>query len=154
MDLKVEQLNSFEKEMKNLDAESKRLGLIKIAIDELTRQAEEVAKQNDSLHEQIQQIDINAIKNPTATFKVEQAAAVMLKEDKRIKVQAGGLIGGLFLGIMLALLVDKFDKRLRDPRDIEPLFGATLLGTIPKIQELKRIKGDQARNLIAEEFRI
>jgi capsular exopolysaccharide synthesis family protein len=60
----------------------------------------------------------------------------------------------LFLGILLALLVDKFDKRLRDPRDIEPLFGATLLGTIPRIQELKRVKGDQARNLIAEEFRI
>ena len=52
------------------------------------------------------------------------------------------------------MLVDKFDKRLRDPRDIEPLFGTPLLGCIPRIQELKRIKGDQARNLIAEEFRI
>lgn len=153
-ELKEEQLASFEKEMKNLDAESKRLGLIKIAIDELTRQAEEVAKQNDSLHEQIQLAELTAIKNPTAVFKVEQTAAVILKEDKRIKVQAGGLVGGLFLGIMLALLVDKFDKRLRDPRDIEPLFGAALLGTIPKIQELKRVKGEQARNLIAEEFRI
>ena len=51
-------------------------------------------------------------------------------------------------------LIDKFDKRLRDPRDLEPLLNTPLLGTIPRIQELKRIKGDQARNLIAEEFRI
>jgi capsular exopolysaccharide synthesis family protein len=75
-------------------------------------------------------------------------------EDKRVKVQAAGMVGGLFLGMLLALLVDKFDKRLRDPRDVEPLFGAPLLGTIPKIGELKRVKGEHARNLIAEEFRI
>lgn len=75
-------------------------------------------------------------------------------EDKRIKVQAAGMVGGLFLGMLLALLVDKFDKRLRDPRDVEPLLGAPLLGTIPRIGELKRIKGEHARNLIAEEFRI
>ena len=91
---------------------------------------------------------------PSAVFRMEQPAVAMLKDDKRVKVQAGGLVGGLFLGILLALLVDKFDKRLRDPRDIEPLFGTPLLGCIPRIQELKRIKGDQARNLIAEEFRI
>ena len=77
-----------------------------------------------------------------------------LKEDKSIKVEAAGMVGGLFLGILLALLVDKFDKRLRDPRDLEPIFSAPLLGTIPRIQELKRAKGEQARNLIAEEFRI
>jgi capsular exopolysaccharide synthesis family protein len=75
-------------------------------------------------------------------------------EDKRIKVQAAGMVGGLFLGMLLALLVDKFDKRLRDPRDVEPLLGAPLLGTIPRIGELKRVKGEHARNLIAEEFRI
>jgi capsular exopolysaccharide synthesis family protein len=154
LDMKSQQLAAFDKEMKTLDGESRRLGVIKNQLDEIERQLGEVAKQNDENSQLIQQMDLQMIKNPTATFKVEQAAAVLLKEDKRIKVQAGGLVGGLFLGIMLALLVDKFDKRLRDPRDIEPLFGATLLGTIPKIQELKRVKGEQARNLIAEEFRI
>ncbi len=154
LDLKTQQLATFEKAMAGFEAETRKLSVIKTQLDELERQAQETAKQNDLTHEQLLQAEAMAMKNPTAIFKVEQAAAVLLKEDKRIKVQAGGLVGGLFLGIMLALLVDKFDKRLRDPRDIEPLFGATLLGTIPKIQELKRAKGEQARNLIAEEFRI
>ncbi len=90
-------------------------------------------------------------------IEIEDPAFVTLEPttDKRTKVQAGGLFGGLFLGILLALLVDKFDKRLRDPRDMENLMGgAPVLGLIPRIQELKRIKGDQARNLIAEEFRV
>ncbi len=75
-------------------------------------------------------------------------------EDKRAKIQMAGWPGGLLLGVLLAMLVDKFDSRLRHPRDIEPLMNTQVLGTIPKIQELKRIKGEQARNLIAEEFRI
>jgi capsular exopolysaccharide synthesis family protein len=148
------QLAHYNQEMEKLGEEAKKLIAIKVEIDELERRAREIAGRNDANAIAIANAKLQMASAPAATFKVEQPAVAMLKEDKRIKVQAGGLVGGLFLGILMALLVDKFDKRLRDPRDIEPLFGAALLGTIPRIQELKRIKGEQARNLIAEEFRI
>jgi capsular exopolysaccharide synthesis family protein len=90
----------------------------------------------------------------SGSFSVDGPGVAVKKEEKAVKVKAAGMVGGLFLGILLALLVDKFDKRLRDPRDLEPMLGVPLLGTIPRIQELKRIKGEQARNLIAEEFRV
>jgi capsular exopolysaccharide synthesis family protein len=148
------QLAHFNQEMTNLGDESKKLIAVKVEIDELERRAREIAGRNDAMAQAIFNIKQTMASAPMAVFRVEQPGVGFLKEDKRIKVQAGGLVGGLFLGILMALLVDKFDKRLRDPRDIEPLFGAALLGTIPRIQELKRIKGEQARNLIAEEFRI
>ena len=149
-----DQLKADNDLLAKLEKESGKLGEAKIAVDELERQSIEAAKMEDQALEDLKAAELNMISNPTAVFKVEQMAAVSPKSDTRIKVQAGGLVGGLFLGILLSLLVDKFDKRLRDPRDIEPLLGTPLLGTIPRISELKKIKGDQARNLIAEEFRI
>ena len=140
--LAQDQLDADNKMLADLEKESGKLGEAKIAIDELEREAQEVAKREDQASEDLKAAELATITNPTAVFKVEQLAAVLSKSDTRIKVQAGGLVGGLFLGILLSLLVDKFDKRLRDPRDIEPLLGTPLLGTIPKIGELKRIKGD------------
>lgn len=148
------ELKQYEEQEAKLTDEQKSFAAIKTQVEVLEIEAQNIAGQNQVLFQQLATAKQAAGALQAALFKVEQAAVPMLKEDKRIKVQAGGLVGGLFLGILLALLVDKFDKRLRDPRDIEPLFGAALLGTIPRIQELKRVKGEQARNLIAEEFRI
>jgi capsular exopolysaccharide synthesis family protein len=147
-------LDGLNKQLDSQSEEVRSLSNVKMEIEELDRQSVETAKLEDQAREDLNAAQMNMINNPTATFKVEQMAAVSPKSDTRIKVQAGGLVGGLFLGILLSLLVDKFDKRLRDPRDIEPLLGTPLLGTIPRISELKKIKGEQARNLIAEEFRI
>lgn len=148
------ELKQYEAQEAKLTDEQRSFAAIKTQVEVLEIEAQNIAGQNQVLFQQLATAKQAAGALQAALFKVEQAAVPTLKEDKRIKVQAGGLVGGLFLGILLALLVDKFDKRLRDPRDIEPLFGATLLGTIPRIQELKRVKGEQARNLIAEEFRI
>ena len=149
-----QQLIRVNAEMKKLSEEAGKLAVVKNKVEILEAEAVEQTRRNQENSSALTAARLNMVSAPSAVFRVEQPAVATLKEDKRIKVQAGGLVGGLFLGILLALLVDKFDKRLRDPRDIEPLFGTPLLGCIPRIQELKKIKGDQARNLIAEEFRI
>ena len=149
-----EELKIAKEEEARLNIDAGKLAVVREEIDYITSLInDQMSKNRDNAvlrSDTLRQM----LKTPTAEFKVEQPAVATLKEDKRIKVQAGGLVGGLFLGLLLALLVDKFDKRLRDPRDIEPLFGTPLLGCIPRIQELKKIKGEQARNLIAEEFRV
>lgn len=148
------QIKRVSEEKVKLNAEARKVAFIKEQISVLDAKAIDQTHLNQDNSKALIDARNALLSLPSAVFRVEQPGVAMLKEDKRIKVQAGGLVGGLFLGILLALLVDKFDKRLRDPRDIEPLFGTPLLGCIPRIQELKRIKGDQARNLIAEEFRI
>jgi succinoglycan biosynthesis transport protein ExoP len=148
------QLLRVNEEMAKLTKEAGKMAGVREQIELLSSEAINQTHVNQDNSKLLTDAKAAILKTPTAEFRVEQPGVAILKEDKRIKVQAGGLVGGLFLGILLALLVDRFDKRLRDPRDIEPLFGTPLLGCIPRIQELKRIKGDQARNLIAEEFRI
>jgi capsular exopolysaccharide synthesis family protein len=152
-----ELLDIYNTRLKDLDERSKKLVYVKGQIAALDDQIALVSRDYDTTY-----LSLNDAKKLQTTLtnstgiKIAQYAEPpeAPDQDKRVKVQAAGMVGGLFLGMLLALLVDKFDRRLRDPRDVEPLLGAPLLGTIPRIGELKRMKGEHARNLIAEEFRI
>jgi capsular exopolysaccharide synthesis family protein len=150
-------LDFYTKELAKMDERAKQLVWVKAQLQALDDQIALVGREYDAsfqAYQQLEQLETTLLTN--SGIRVAEYAPPPDKpdQDKRVKVQAAGMVGGLFLGMLLALLVDKFDKRLRDPRDVEPLLGAPLLGTIPKINELKRIKGEQARNLIAEEFRV
>src|SRR4051794_17788995 len=50
----------------------------------------------------------------------------------------GGLIG-LALGIGLAIWLERRDSRVRDPRDIEAVFGRPIIGRIPKSKALAKL---------------
>jgi capsular exopolysaccharide synthesis family protein len=150
-------LEFYNTQLAALDAKSKQMVYVKGQIQALDDQIALVGRDFDTSYLALQDLkkQDTTISNNSGIKIAEYAdPPVEPSQDKRVKVQAAGMVGGLFLGMLLALLVDKFDKRLRDPRDVEPLLGAPLLGTIPKIGELKRLKGEHARNLIAEEFRI
>jgi capsular exopolysaccharide synthesis family protein len=150
-------LQFYTTQLASLDEKSKKLVYVKGQIQALDDQIMLVGRDFDTSYTALQDLKkLETAITINSGIKIAQYAdpPVEPSQDKRVKVQAAGMVGGLFLGMLLALLVDKFDKRLRDPRDVEPLLGAPLLGTIPKIGELKRIKGEHARNLIAEEFRI
>lgn len=43
-----------------------------------------------------------------------------------------GAIAGLILGVALALLLERIDRRLREPRDIEEAYGLPVLGLVPR----------------------
>jgi len=150
-------LDLSNKQLAALDAKSKKLVYVKGQIQALDDQIVFVGRDFETNYTNLQAAKSLKVSNANNSgIKIAEYAEppVEPSQDKRVKVQAAGMVGGLFLGMLLALLVDKFDKRLRDPRDVEPLLGAPLLGTIPRIHELKRVKGEHARNLIAEEFRI
>jgi polysaccharide biosynthesis transport protein len=49
-----------------------------------------------------------------------------------------GAIFGLLLAAGMALLLDKLDKRVRDPKEIEEIFGRPILGVIPHSRALER----------------
>jgi succinoglycan biosynthesis transport protein ExoP len=150
-------LKFYSEQLAALDEKAKKLVYVKGQIQALDDQILLVGKDFDTSYTALQdlkKLDTTITNNSGIKIAEYADPPVEPSQDKRVKVQAAGMVGGLFLGMLLALLVDKFDKRLRDPRDVEPLLGAPLLGTIPRIGELKRIKGEHARNLIAEEFRI
>jgi tyrosine-protein kinase len=49
-----------------------------------------------------------------------------------------GLVLGLLLGVGLAFLFERLDRRIREPRDLERLYGLPLLGVVPESATLSR----------------
>jgi capsular exopolysaccharide synthesis family protein len=49
----------------------------------------------------------------------------------------GGVLG-LLLGLGLAFLLDRLDRRIREPKDLEAVYGLPLLGVIPESSALSR----------------
>lgn len=149
-------IGEYEKRLSVMDKDARRLAVEAQKLEALNESINRLKKQQDEYSGELLALDRETGTRNDAIIMVAERADIpkFPSDDKRTKVQAASVIGGLFFGIFLALLVDRFDKRLRHPRDIEPLLGAPVLGMIPKIQELKKVKGEMARNLIAEEFRL
>ncbi|HEY2282719.1 MAG TPA: polysaccharide biosynthesis tyrosine autokinase [Solirubrobacteraceae bacterium] len=49
----------------------------------------------------------------------------------------GGVVG-LLLGLIVAFLLERFDRRIREPKDLEAIYGLPLLGVVPEIAALTR----------------
>jgi len=61
---------------------------------------------------------------------------------------------GLLLGIGIAFLLERFDRRIREPKDLEAVYGLPLLGVVPESPALSRDsrgKGDARGPLPAGE---
>jgi polysaccharide biosynthesis transport protein len=55
-------------------------------------------------------------------------------KDVLLMVIAGGLLAGLGLGVVLALLLDRFDRRIRYPEQVSRELGLPILGAIPMVR--------------------
>jgi succinoglycan biosynthesis transport protein ExoP len=56
----------------------------------------------------------------------------------------GGLAGGVGLGLVLALLLDRLDRRLRYPDQVTRDLGLTILGVVPRVKGGKGMSADDA----------
>ena len=70
--------------------------------------------------------------------QVAQAASVPTapSSPKTTKNTALGAVLGLLLGLGIAFLLEHFDRRIREPKDLEAIYGLPLLGVIPKSSAL------------------
>ena len=58
--------------------------------------------------------------------------------DQKRLILLGGLGGGVILGLLLAILLDHFDRRIRYPEQVTRELGLTILGTLPLLNTDKR----------------
>jgi succinoglycan biosynthesis transport protein ExoP len=49
-----------------------------------------------------------------------------------------GAVLGLLLGLGVAFLLERFDRRIREPKDLEKIYGLPLLGVVPESAALSR----------------
>jgi capsular exopolysaccharide synthesis family protein len=101
------------------------------------------------------------LRTTTGALQVAQPAAVPTTAfSPRPARDAGiGALVGLLLGILVAVGRDRLDRRLRSLDDVEQIYGAPTLGTVPRVRAAAR--GDRAAGLadfggnthLAESFR-
>ena len=108
--------------------------------------------------EQQQQTLANLLALRTGNVQLVQRAEVPSAASSpktRRNVALGIFLGGL-LGIALALLVDRLDRRIRDESEIEDSVEAPVLGVVPQSKAIARQKGglEALRPSDVEAFRL
>ena len=75
-----------------------------------------------------------------SNVEVAQAATVPTSPSSP-KVSRNTILGailGLLLGLGAALLLERFDRRIREPEDLQAVYGLPLLGVVPESAALSR----------------
>ena len=72
--------------------------------------------------------------------EVAQAATVPTGQSspKTAKNTVLGVVLGLLLGLGIAFLLERLDRRIREPKDLEAVYGLPLLGVVPESKALSR----------------
>lgn len=89
----------------------------------------------DTLSRRIKQLEMEQNGNPR--ISIEEYAQRLRYEDKRIPYSAGMAMGLFGLGCLLAIVIDKADKRLKEPEDAAEQMNLPLIGTVANAKTVK-----------------
>ncbi len=117
------------------------LALVKSQVRGLSRQ-QRASTQGLALQDREQSLTILA-NLQGSNVQVAQPASVpgAPSSPKVIRNTVLGLFVGLLLGLGLAFLLERLDRRIREPRDLERIYRLPLLGVIPASAALDQSSG-------------
>lgn len=100
---------------------------------------EKQGSQARSLRDRLEQLDILAsLQTGNAELAEVAKPPSTPSSPKVVRNTLVGAFLGIILGVGLALLFERLDRRIRDPKEMEEIFDRPILGAIPESRELER----------------
>lgn len=128
--------NRLREKLEELDAETIGLGRKQFEIDDYREQLEQTKAIYGDLTRRIEEINIERSRQPRIT--VGSYARSVEAKGKRRKLAAAAAFGGLAMGVMLALMVDKIDKRVKAPGEVTKQIGMRIIGTTTSLNDVDK----------------
>lgn len=128
----------FEQQESNHKYYASALALVSKQLRDLTP-AERAGTSGLALESRAQSLGVLAeLRN--GNVQIAQAASVPTSPSspKTVRNTALGAVLGLLLGLGIAFLLERFDRRIREPKDLETVYGLPLLGVVPESGALSR----------------
>jgi capsular exopolysaccharide synthesis family protein len=128
-----ERLNSI---LSKHNTETIELGRKQLAIKDQQEQFALTEEMYDTVRRRIQELEMES-KRP-AQVSIAYNAASVLAKDRRKKLAAANVFGAAMLGILLAIMLDRMDRRVYNPEDVTRRIGVRLLGTTINSHKIDR----------------
>jgi succinoglycan biosynthesis transport protein ExoP len=136
----LERIGAYEQRLNSMlakhNTETVDLGRKQLAIKDQQEQFALTEEMYDSVRRRIQELEMER-KRP-AQVSVAYNAASMLSKDQRKKFAAANVFGAGMLGMLLALMLDRMDRRVHNPDEVTKRIGVRLLGTTINSGKIER----------------
>lgn len=117
----------LREKLEQTDAETIGLGRKQFEMDDYSEQLEQTKKVYNDVVRRIEELNIERYRQPR--ISVGSYATSLEATGKKRKMAAASMFGGLSLGLLLAVLLDRLDKSLKTPSDMVKRVGVRIIGT-------------------------
>ena len=119
--------NRIRTKLDEIDADTVGLGRKQFDINDAQEELDQMKQIYNELCRRIEQVNLERARE--ARISIASYARSVEAKGKRRKMAAATAFSGLALGVMLALLLDKLDKRLKAPKEVAKRIGVRIIGT-------------------------
>lgn len=117
----------IQEQLKLHDDSTVRIGRTQLDIDDLREQYENTRQIYNEISRRIEELNIERDRRPR--ISVASWARSVSAEGKKMKLAMAAPFGGLAMGVALALLLAKLDRRVLAPDQVASRIGVRIIGT-------------------------